>query len=237
MLDDKGFDEWCQCLNLSQAASQVVKKIRTCDPSRRVQSNRSNVVGSYPSFKMGVTIQFESHRNELARIYELEHDPDVLEYYDQPPSIELDYQAKSGRRNRHSYTPDFFVLRINGAGWEECKTEQELIKLAEDSPNRYRKGQDNQWHCPPAEEYAARYGFDFYVWSSAKVNWIFQQNMIWLEDYLRVRSLTVSQEVIQAVTTLLKASRGITLAELLQQPQIASPNEIYTLIAVKCQLS
>ena len=80
MLDDQGFNEWCQRLNLSQAACQVVKKIRTSDPCRQVQGNRSNVCGSYPSFKMGVTIQFESHRNELARIYELEQDPDVLEY-------------------------------------------------------------------------------------------------------------------------------------------------------------
>jgi hypothetical protein len=30
---------------------------------------------------MGVTIQFESHRVELAFVREMEHDPDVLEYY------------------------------------------------------------------------------------------------------------------------------------------------------------
>jgi len=29
---------------------------------------------------MRVTIQFESHRVELAAVYELEHDDDVLEY-------------------------------------------------------------------------------------------------------------------------------------------------------------
>lgn len=57
--------------------------------------------------------------------------------------------------------------------------------------------------------------------------------MIWLEDYLRVRSLAVDQKVIQAVATQLEAFREITLAELLQQPQMASPNEIYTLIATK----
>jgi hypothetical protein len=33
---------------------------------------------------MGVTIQFESHRVELPFVYEAEHDPQVLEYYDQP---------------------------------------------------------------------------------------------------------------------------------------------------------
>jgi putative transposase len=33
---------------------------------------------------MGVTIQFESHTVELWAIYLMEHDPDVLEFYDQP---------------------------------------------------------------------------------------------------------------------------------------------------------
>ena len=43
---------------------------------------------------MGVTIQAESHRVELAGLYEYEHDRRVLEFYDQPPSIKLVYQAK-----------------------------------------------------------------------------------------------------------------------------------------------
>ena len=48
---------------------------------------------------MGVTIQFESHRVELAEIYEMEHDADVLEYYDQPPPIKLDVGNTSPRRH------------------------------------------------------------------------------------------------------------------------------------------
>ncbi len=42
---------------------------------------------------MGVSIQLESPKNELAGIRELEHDPEVLEYYDQPPSIKLARQS------------------------------------------------------------------------------------------------------------------------------------------------
>jgi putative transposase len=38
---------------------------------------------------MGLTIQFQSHGVELPLVYEMEHDPGVLEYYDQPPSIPL----------------------------------------------------------------------------------------------------------------------------------------------------
>ena len=43
---------------------------------------------------MGVTIQFESHRVELPKVYELEHDEDVFEFYDQPAPIKLEYQGK-----------------------------------------------------------------------------------------------------------------------------------------------
>jgi hypothetical protein len=39
--------------------------------------------------KMHATIQFESHRGELAFIYQQEHDPTVLEFYDQPQAIKL----------------------------------------------------------------------------------------------------------------------------------------------------
>ncbi len=165
--------------------------------------------------KMGVTVQFESHRNELARIYELEHDPEVLEYYDQPPPIELLYLAKSGRRNRHRYTPDFFVIRTHSAGWEECKVEPDLVKLSRESPNRYQKGVDSKWHCPPGEAYAAPFGFYFCICSDADINWIFQQNVIWLEDYFCSTCGLPDSLVIQTLVTTVKKQAGITLAELL----------------------
>jgi hypothetical protein len=93
---------------------------------------------------MGATIQFESHRVELPFVYEMEHDPEVLEYYDQPPSIPLAYTAANGRRLSVLHTPDYFVLRHDSAGWEECKTADELEKLAVKSPNPVSPGQQRQ---------------------------------------------------------------------------------------------
>ncbi len=66
MLDSQEIDKWGQSLSLSQAARTVIEQIRATGPSRRVQGGRRNVCGIYPSRKMGVTIQFESHRHELA---------------------------------------------------------------------------------------------------------------------------------------------------------------------------
>ena len=93
MLSGEEFLQWCGRLSLSPEAQAVVAMIRSVGPTRRVGGGRENVSGRYPSRKMGVTIQFESHRVELAFVYEMEHDPDVLEYYDQAPSILLDYQS------------------------------------------------------------------------------------------------------------------------------------------------
>ena len=101
--------------------------------------------GRYPSRKMGVTIQFESHRVELAGVYEMEHDAGVLEYFDQPPSIKLDYASAMGKRMGVLHTPDFFVIRDKDAGWEEWKTEEDLRRLAERNPNRYCAGAEGRW--------------------------------------------------------------------------------------------
>ena len=185
MLSQAEFDNWCHRLNLSQSAQQTIEVIRSSEPSRRVGGGRKNVSGRYPSKKMGQTIQFESHKVELPFIYELEHDEDVLEFYDQPPPIKLTYQSKAGRNLAFFYTPDFFVIRTNRAGWVECKTEDEWQKLAERNPNRYLLGDNNQWHSPPGEQYAEQFGFFFRLWSDAEVNWVLQRNLSFLEDYYR----------------------------------------------------
>ncbi|MEL7006065.1 MAG: heteromeric transposase endonuclease subunit TnsA, partial [Bacteroidota bacterium] len=210
---------------------QLIENIRSSPPSRRVQGGRGNVSGNYPSQKMGVTIQFESHKCELARIYELEHDADILEYYDQPPPIELSYEAKSGRRNRHCYTPDFFVIRSVSAGWEECKPTEALKPLSEKSPNRYSLDDSQRWRCPPAEEYAARFGLSFNVWTDAAVNWIFQSNCIWLEDYLHSENLLIEEQSTAKVLSVLEQQSSITLSELLQIGVKA--DDIYALIATQ----
>jgi hypothetical protein len=57
------------------------------------------------------TIQFESHRNELAAILDLEHNPDVIEFYDQPSPIRLHYRSAKGKALSPLHTPDYFVIR------------------------------------------------------------------------------------------------------------------------------
>jgi putative transposase len=230
MLDDKELAQLCRQLGLSEQAQLVIQNIRSSPPARRVRSAGGNVSVRYPSRKMGVVIQAESHRNELAGIFEMEHDANTLEYYDQPSPIKLEYRAKSGRRVGVLHTPDFFVIRTDAVGWEEWKMENELVRLAERMPHRYVR-EDEEWRCPPGERHAGQFGFFYRVRSSAGINWVFQRNIVFLEDYLRGDEPTVDEKAKHAILTLVADEPGIRLDELLRQGAPASSDDVYALIA------
>lgn len=230
MLTQDQVSQYCQHLGLSEAARTVLNTIRSSPPVRRVRSSAKNVAVRYPSRKMGVVIQAESHRNELAFVYEMEYDEAVLEYYDQPSVIKLAYQAKNGRQVGVLHTPDFFVLRQDEAGWEECKTEAELPQLAEQMPERYVKDEAGCWRCPPGERYAAQFGLYYRLRSSAEINWIFQRNLIFLQDYLREDGPGVAEKIRERVYRLVKAEPGLKLNHLFQCLPEVSRDDIYRLI-------
>jgi putative transposase len=226
MLTETELLQLYQNLNLSQQAQQIIAEIRSSPPTRRVRSAAGNVSVRYPSRKMGIIIQAESHRNELAGIYEKEYDPKTLEYYDQPSRIKLIYKAKNGRRIGVWHTPDYFVIRRDGIGWEEWKTETELLRLADQMPHRYIR-EENAWRCPPGEEYAAQFGFFYRVRSSAEIDWVLQRNLLFLEDYLRANQTDLDKKTVGSVVA---EHPGITLQELRAIEKTPS-DVIFTMIA------
>ncbi len=117
----------------------------------------------YPSTKMQCIIKAESAKVEFAFLLEAEHDDDVLEIWDQPPSIPLEYCDKRGRLQRPMHTPDYFLFRASLAEWVECKPTQELVKQAEARSNRYVLDEQGIWRCPPGEAYAAKYGASWHL--------------------------------------------------------------------------
>jgi transposase InsO family protein len=182
---------------------------------------------------MGVTIQFESHRVELAAVYELEHNRDVLEYWDQPNSIKLDYESAHGRHLGVLHTPDYFVIRRTEAGWEECKTEEDLRRLAERNANRYFHDDNGRWRCPPGEAYAHDLDLYYRVRSSRDINWVFQRNIQFLEDYLRADSSGPTTAVRENVLAFVSASPGITLSDLFEASEkVADRDAAYWMIAL-----
>ena len=229
MLSETELLVWFRRLGMTERAQAAIRQARSSEPARRVGGGRRNVSGRYPSRKMGVTMQFESHRVELAVIHELEHAPEVLEYYDQPPSIKLDYESASGKRMGVLHTADYFVIRTDGAGWVECKTDEELKRLSERNSNRYRC--EGRWRCPPGEAYAATLGLTYLVRSSAEIDWTFQANIQFLEDYLR-GDCGVASAIAGQVIARSACQPGISLDDLLVATEgSCSRDEVYSLIA------
>ena len=77
-MNELEFKDWCRKQQLATHTIDLIALLRESPPSRRVQGRTKNVCGVYPSSKMGVTIQFESHTVELWAIYLMEHDPILL---------------------------------------------------------------------------------------------------------------------------------------------------------------
>lgn len=187
----------------------------------------------YPSRKMGVIIQAESYKNELAGVYEMEHDPVVLAFYDQPPPIKLQYQAKNGRRIGVLHTPDYFVIRTDSLGWEEWKMEEDLLLLAEKMPQRYVRKEDGTWSCPPGEQVATPLGFYYRVRSSREIHWVFQRNLRFLSSYWRPDAPSVSAQARDDVMALVVADPGITMQALLTRLETATSDDVYRLCATE----
>ncbi|GGA77265.1 TnsA endonuclease N-terminal domain-containing protein [Ornithinibacillus halotolerans] len=226
----QSIDLFLSSKKLSGEAINEVVKIRKSDPARKVRSGGKNVPGTYPSKKMGFTIQFESHTLELAGIIEKEMSSNVLEFYDQPPSFKIDYLIK-GTKKGHLYTSDFFVIEENWIGWEEWKTEEELIKLSMKWPNRYSVDEFGVWRCPPAEKYAEKYGLSFRIRTDKDLNRKFIRNVKFLEDFiLKANELSVEDNVIRGILKVAALNPGITLNNFLELEDNFKADDIYSLL-------
>jgi putative transposase len=130
------------------------------------------------------------------------------------------------------HTPDYFVIRQDSAGWVECKSSEDLQKLAIRTPNRYLRDGSGKWRCPPGEAHSSPLGLDYRVWSSAEINWNLQRNLTFLEDYLRCDPAGSAGFVDPALMAAIEAKPEILLHELLDRAGgVPKTDEIYLLIA------
>ncbi|MBD2694148.1 TnsA endonuclease N-terminal domain-containing protein [Anabaena catenula] len=231
-MNSEEFEYWCRRQQLTAQTIDLIAKIRAAPPSRRVQGRAKNVSGVYPSRKMGQTIQFESHTVELWAIYQMENDPEVLEYYDQPPLFKIQYKNAAGRNIGHYHTPDFFVLRSTGAMWEEWKTVKELERLAQKYPGRYQKTETGHWHCLPGEAYASSYGLKYNIRTDAQLHPVFTQNLMFLSDYFGFNT-NIPPSVTEKIQQWVKTTPGATIAAMLASVPGVRANDVYAMIATQ----
>lgn len=229
MLTTEAFQHWCAHLQLSTEAQELIATIRSSPPARKVRGRLGALAGRYPSPKMGRTIQFESQRVELWAIYAMERDDDVLEYYDQPMAVPLRYRTPSGRMTTQWHVPDFFVLRRNGASFEEWTSASALAARKRRMPGRYQEEQ-RIWRCPPGEAYATPLGLTYHIRSSASLHSLAMANFSFLQDYwAHPAPLTAAEESLVLAT--IETLPGISVAQLLATHPALVVDVVWALLA------
>src|SRR5713101_1093664 len=196
-LDGTALLAYFRQFSFPKATQELLISIRSSPPSRTPGAHHGNMPVWYPSHKMQCIIKAESAKVEFAFLLAAEHDDAILEIWDPPPSIPLEYLDKRGRLQRPMHTADYFVFRYQACGWIECKPAQELSRLVEKQPHRYKLDEQGVWRCPPGEAFAAKYGLSYQVWSSDQINWAAQENALFLEDYYQdLDRLTVEDQIL-----------------------------------------
>src|SRR5579859_6311988 len=229
---EEAVTRWCAQADLPEAGLAVIQAIRASEPSRLVRSSVANTSGRHPSLKMGVMVQFESGKVEDPAVRLMDHDADVVAFWDQPEPIKLVYTTAAGRTVGPLHTPDFFVIRRASAGWEEWKQESRLLKLAKDQPERYVRDPDGTWRSPPGEAYAAALGLTYRLRSSAEHDWKFIRNLQYLQDYLDPDYPAIADASVQAVLDAVRTNPGILLDDLYDSlGEAADADDVNALIA------
>src|SRR5947209_10258809 len=214
-LDGIALQTYFRRLGLQSAAQDLLLQVRSSPPSRTPGSRAGNMPVWYPSKKMQCIIKAESAKVEFAFLLAAEHDDAIVEMWDQPPPIALEYQDKHGRWQRPMHTADYFIFGREECGWIECKPTDELLRLEKTRPNRFVRDEQGVWRCPPGETFAATYGLTYRVWSSDQINWMAQDNALYLEDYSQhLELLHVPEQTLAVLFQLVDAQPGIMLADL-----------------------
>lgn len=176
----------CRLHGVTARGLEIAEEIMRSPPARRVESRSMspNYTTRFPSRKMGVVIQAESRTIELANIYMKEFDRRAIGYWDQPAhKVDLIYLSGK-RKTRVQATMDFFVVSEDFIGFEEGKPVEQLHKLCEKSPNRYRYNSETGcYEIPPLDEYLAGTGLGYRVVTDRDINKRYVENLAFLYDF------------------------------------------------------
>lgn len=93
-LDGVALQAYFRRLGFPRETQDLLIHIRNSPPSRTPGARRGNMPVWYPSKKMQCIIKAESAKVEFAFLLQAEHDDDILEIWDQPPAIQLEYKDK-----------------------------------------------------------------------------------------------------------------------------------------------
>lgn len=163
----------------------------------RKYSHGRNIIGYFPSLKMGRMMFFES-LIELDCIRLLDFEQTISEFHEQPFTIHYEYQKK-----HYQYTPDFAVTRDGQRYLVECK------------PYARIGDEENQRKFKAASQWCEANGWVFCVATDQSIRSGYRlKNVEHLTYYARHEVDAVSQSRIYS--TLLSTNGPLQIAELME---------------------
>lgn len=137
-------------------------------PVRKVSNHGGNIIGKFPSLKMGRMIAFES-LIERDFIYLLDYEKEVDCFEEQPLKIEYVYDGK-----QLHYTPDFHIIEKGRNILVECKAE------------KFVKNEENQRKADAASKWCVARDWEYRIITEQQIRNGFRlQNIKLLTRYAR----------------------------------------------------
>lgn len=235
MLDEKALEEHFDRLGISPEARERIRWIRENAPIRAVGGGTHNTVVRFCSRKMSFVLEAEAFNTEYAAFEEYDNDESVHEFYPQPCKLRISYINANGKPVHPDITPDIFLVRQGYFEFVECKTEEDLLKLTKDQPNRYVVDDKGNWRSPPGEIAAEKLGCRFHVRSSRDNNWIALENFEFFSDYLSVDpgELKIASDALSVIENRLSESSWLTINNLIHGKNSVDSDSLYALIVTK----
>lgn len=229
MLGDSDLQQLFERVETPELGRKRIQWIRQNSPVRPVSGGSKAVKVRYVPRKMPFVLEAEAFQTEFVALVTYDNDEETLEIYPQPAKLKISYPHLNGRKVTTQITPDIFLIQKSGFVFFECKTEEELKKLAEASPNRYMVDVEGCWRSPPAEEAAAEFGCQFKIRSTTENNWALVENLEFLRDYLE-DCQEVPEESRRQVLSRFETNAWATLFDLIHVEPTVESDWIYSLI-------
>lgn len=174
---------------------------------RKVSNRGGNIIGRFPSLKLGRMVSFES-LIERDFIYWLEFEPTVSWFREQPLTISYQYGQKT-----LNYTPDFHVIKNDHNILVECKP-QSVVATA-----------NNQRKFAAAQMWCTEHGWRFQVITDAHLQGGCRlQNIKQLIQFARYPIAPDLKDRIQAFLN--HHAPPVTMAELMQHIAPERPQQV-----------
>lgn len=220
----------CATFGLVESGRAYIRSA-AAQPSRRTKATQRSMAGTFPSDKMGVTIQFESRTLELPTVTTLEFDDDVLAYFDQPPAVRVSY-VRDGRKRSYLQTPDYLAIRFDEPVLIECKPLSKIALRNASDPGFYVL-EGTRWVCPALREAARQLGMRHEVWHEESFSPFRLRNLRMLGDYmLRGSEIEGYGDALAAMKQFIDTKARASLDELLETlPDKVCVDHLYAAIA------